>query len=81
MKHIEATPCPFCGWPVVEAVFNRKNGKVLYQIRCKSCKCGTDWFMYWGAAVDAWNRRPGDDDESADRSMSGLSGQSGRVPF
>lgn len=60
MKNIEAKPCPFCVWPVVEAVFNRKNGKVLYQIRCKSCKCGTDWFMYWGAAVDAWNRRPGD---------------------
>jgi len=81
MKKIEAKPCPFCGWPVIEAIFERKNGKTLYQIRCKSCKCGTDWFTYWAAAVDAWNRRPGDNNEEADRSMSGLSGQSGRVPF
>lgn len=75
MKHIEAKPCPFCGWPVIEGIFERKNGKTFYQIRCKSCKCGTDWYTYWGAAVDAWNRRPGDKDEKADESMPGLSGQ------
>lgn len=75
MKHIEAKPCPFCGWPVIEGIFERKNGKTFYQIRCKSCKCGTDWYTYWGAAVDAWNRRSGDKDEKADESMPGLSGQ------
>lgn len=74
MKHIEAKPCPFCGWPVIEAVFERKDGNTLYQIRCKSCKCGTGWFTYWGAAVDAWNRRPGDNNENAKGSMPGLSG-------
>ena len=60
MKRMNAKPCPFCGWEVIEGIVDLKKG---YRIRCKSCKCGTDWHKYWKDAVKAWNRRPGEPDE------------------
>ncbi len=57
MKKIEAKPCPFCGWHIVEGIIDKRG---RYQIRCKSCKAGTGWFKYWADAVTAWNRRADD---------------------
>ena len=56
----ELKPCPFCGGV---AVVVKVDGTNFYQVVCIKCPVmfGRWWFSKKRDAVNAWNRRAGDD--------------------
>ena len=53
--------CPFCGW---EASIEKING--VWSVTCDSPRCPVEKVITWGhktkeEAIEAWNRRAGDD--------------------
>lgn len=72
----ELKPCPFCGGEAVLCKDFRPDGNCHYDVafvKCQSCGCATAAFItdgYYGVktsvqdAINAWNRRPRDDEES-----------------
>lgn len=62
----ELKPCPFCGSEAVgvseTAYGNYAN--IFFLAHCNSCGCRTKSFRDGDKAVEAWNRRAGDEDGS-----------------
>lgn len=57
-------PCPFCGGEA--EMINIDAARVQgitdpVTVRCKECKCNTNWFSKEWEAIDAWNRRTSND--------------------
>lgn len=50
-------PCPFCGGEQITA----KKGKYMWWCKCEKCNAESGVRSQKQAAVDAWNRRVGDD--------------------
>ena len=66
--------CPFCGgedigmnkrleenFVLKGKEFKRQTVSERYQIKCRNCPCGTYFAFYLEDAIEAWNRRVGDD--------------------
>ena len=66
----ELKPCPFCGGEDIglnkrtkenfvfcNGEFKRQTRSERYQIKCRSCPCGTYFAFYPEDAIEAWNRR------------------------
>ncbi len=57
-------PCPFCGGEAeiqcFECLFESFEGR-RYAVECKFCSCSLELFETEEEAVEAWNRRVGDD--------------------
>lgn len=54
-------PCPFCGSN--SAVFVRDDKPFPYRVQClnNDCACRTDNYKTYRFAIEAWNRRVGDE--------------------
>ena len=66
----ELKPCPFCGGENIgvnrkakehfvweNGAFKRQTVSERFQIKCESCPCGTYFAFYLEDAINAWNRR------------------------
>ena len=56
----ELKPCPFCGGEGVEILDYRERGW-LYAIECLDCNASTGPQREKLDAIDAWNRRTGEE--------------------
>ena len=53
----ELKPCPFCGWrTIVDG-----GGFLSHACECNVCHAQTKNYKTWEEAIEAWNRRAGDE--------------------
>ena len=62
----ELKPCPFCGWGTIV-----DGGFLNHRCTCNSCGASTKPYPTWELAVEAWNRRVGEQDECFNQQTSG----------
>ena len=63
MNNVVLKPCPFCGGEakIMKHLFN--NQSTSYGVKCKRCLAETfQFFKSREKAVEAWNRRAGEED-------------------
>ena len=53
----EPKSCPFCGWGTIV-----DGGFLNHKCTCNACGTSTKGYPTWELAVEAWNRRAGEDE-------------------
>lgn len=75
MPRPELKPCPFCGITdtcITKQTFDMDvDGSAVYRIQCRSCLACAPWAGSENRAIDAWNKRSGED-KSGDQSTDAL---------
>jgi len=63
-NHVQLKPCPFCGSADIRMIESASYGSAVYLIACQSCFVRTERSLGQQSAVDVWNRRVGQPNES-----------------
>ena len=59
MKQMKLKSCPFCGWGTIV-----DGGFLNHKCTCNSCGASTKGYPTWGLAMEAWNKRVGEQDDN-----------------
>jgi Lar family restriction alleviation protein len=61
-KPVELKPCPFCGGTNIYADHYNHTAGLRWRVVCLNCMAMVDpgWFQQKYMAIDAWNRRRGE---------------------